>query len=187
MLQGKCLLVVYCVSHHRCLWGSPHPHVSPLLVFGPARPPWTGKGAVLLVGAVEGSGVGVWWWGDYCYLICRSGVESQGWVAVLNHRRQAKGALSFSVITGLSVKASTLGFFVRLIEALISFFWIAFCLISAYTNFPLRRKAILVFIRLKFNGFFLRWCRESSSQSVLRQDVTWVSGCIRPAHMRAVC
>lgn len=35
------------------------------------------------------------------------------------------------------------------------FFWIAFCLISAYTqtNFPLRQNAIFVFIHLKFNCF----------------------------------
>lgn len=51
-----------------------------------------------------GAGGGGWrgrWWGrvDYCYLICHAGVESQGWVAVLNHRRQAEGAFFFPLIT----------------------------------------------------------------------------------------
>lgn len=111
----------------------------------------------------QGRGRCCWWWVewwdgcvcvcDYCYLICRSGVESQGWVAVLNHRRQAKGAFSFSVIT---VKLRPVHWVFCVVNwGAYFFFWIAFCLISAYTqtHFPLRQNAIFVFIHLEFNCF----------------------------------
>lgn len=58
-VEGKCLVVVYCSSHHCCLRGGSHPHVSPLLLFRVARPPWTGEGGGVGVGVgrVEGGGV----------------------------------------------------------------------------------------------------------------------------------
>lgn len=152
MLQGKCLVVVYCFSHHCCLWGSPHPHVSPLLVFGPARPPWTGKGAVLLVvGGVVGW-VCVCVWLLLFDLPFRSGKSRMS--GCTESQKTGKRCL-FLFCHYSQVLRPVHWVFCVVNWGAYFFFWIAFCLISAYTqtNFPLRQNAIFVFIHLEFNCF----------------------------------